>query len=74
VKQFGVGLAVAVILDATVVRCLLVPAVMTLCGKANWYLPHWLGRALPNLNIEGGEYFAERDKQTLAEPRLEPVS
>jgi len=74
VKQFGVGLAVAVILDATVVRCLLVPAVMTLCGKANWFLPKWLGRALPNLNIEGGEYFEERDKQAVAKPQLEPVS
>ncbi len=42
VKQFGVGLAVAVIIDATVVRCLLVPAVMTMCGKANWFLPRWL--------------------------------
>jgi RND superfamily putative drug exporter len=73
VKQFGVGLAVAVILDATVVRCLLVPAVMTLCGKANWYLPRWLGRGLPNLNIEGGEYFAERDKQALQKSELEPV-
>jgi putative drug exporter of the RND superfamily len=73
VKQFGVGLAVAVIIDATVVRCLLVPAVMTLCGKANWFLPKWLGRALPNLNIEGAEYFAERDGKTAPETKLEPV-
>jgi hypothetical protein len=47
---------------------------MTLCGKANWFLPKWLGRALPNLNIEGGEYFEERDKQAVAKPQLEPVS
>ena len=46
VKQFGIGLAVAVILDATIVRCLLVPAVMVLMGKANWYLPR-LARAAP---------------------------
>ena len=47
VKQFGVGLAVAVILDATVVRCLLVPARMVSLGKWNWYLPRWLERCCP---------------------------
>src|SRR5262245_19582563 len=61
VKQFGIGLAVAVILDATVVRCLLVPARMASLGKANWYLPRWLGRILPHINIEGEEYFKARD-------------
>ena len=62
VKQFGVGLAVAVILDATVVRCLLVPARMASLGKANWYLPRWLGRILPRISIEGEEYFKARDQ------------
>ena len=62
VKQFGIGLAVAVILDATVVRCLLVPARMARLGKANWYLPHWLGRVLPRISIEGEEYFKARDQ------------
>ena len=57
VKQFGIGLAVAVILDATIVRCLLVPAVMVIVGKANWYLPRWLERLLPHINIEGAEFF-----------------
>ena len=57
VKQFGIGLAVAVILDATVVRCLLVPALMVLAGRANWYLPRWLDRALPHISIEGAEFF-----------------
>ena len=58
VKQFGVGLAVAVILDATVVRCLLVPALMVLCGRWNWLMPKWLDRAVPRISIEGGEFFA----------------
>jgi uncharacterized membrane protein YdfJ with MMPL/SSD domain len=61
VKQFGIGLAAAVILDATVVRCLLVPARMARLGKANWYLPRWLGCILPRINIEGEEYFKARD-------------
>jgi uncharacterized membrane protein YdfJ with MMPL/SSD domain len=42
-KEMGVGLAVAVLLDATVVRAMLLPAVMKLLGPRNWYLPHWLG-------------------------------
>jgi uncharacterized membrane protein YdfJ with MMPL/SSD domain len=51
-KQIGLGLAVAVLLDATVVRALLLPAVMQLLGERNWYLPRWLGR-LPTLRHEG---------------------
>ena len=75
VKQFGVGLAVAVILDATVVRCLLVPALMTMLGKLNWYMPKWLDRVVPNVSIEGAEYFAARDAATpAATAELEPVS
>jgi len=49
---FGLGLAVAVLVDATVVRMALVPAVMQLLGPANWWLPRWIGRAIPNLAIE----------------------
>jgi RND superfamily putative drug exporter len=41
-KQFGVGLAVAVLIDATIVRAVLLPAAMKLLGEANWYLPRWL--------------------------------
>jgi len=47
VKQIGLGLAAAVLIDATVVRLVLVPAVMELLGNANWWLPGWLGRRLP---------------------------
>ena len=53
VKMFGIGLAVAVFLDATIVRMLLVPATMELLGDRNWWLPTWLDRLLPNLNVEG---------------------
>jgi RND superfamily putative drug exporter len=61
IKQFGVGLAVAVILDATVVRCLLVPALMLLMGRVNWWMPKWLDRIVPHVSIEGAEFFNERD-------------
>jgi RND superfamily putative drug exporter len=52
-KLFGVGLASAILLDATVVRMLLVPATMELLGDRNWWLPRWLDRLLPNINVEG---------------------
>ena len=54
VKMFGVGLAVAVFVDATLVRLVLVPATMELLGAANWWLPGWLGRILPRIRIEEG--------------------
>jgi RND superfamily putative drug exporter len=53
-QQMGFGLAVAVFLDATLVRTLLVPASMRLLGDWNWYLPRWL-QWLPSLRVEGGE-------------------
>jgi RND superfamily putative drug exporter len=52
VKQFGVGMAAAIAVDATVVRCLLVPSVMMLLGRANWWLPGWLDRILPRVGLE----------------------
>ena len=52
-KQAGVGLAVAVLIDATVIRCVLLPATMTVLGERNWYLPRWLDR-LPRLGLETG--------------------
>jgi RND superfamily putative drug exporter len=51
-KLFGLGLALAVLLDATIVRMLLVPATMELLGDRNWWLPKWM-RWLPTINVEG---------------------
>jgi putative drug exporter of the RND superfamily len=65
IKQFGVGLAVAVVLDATVVRCLLVPATMLLMGRVNWWMPRWLDRAVPHMSIEGAEFFLARDYEAV---------
>ena len=76
VKQFGIGLAVAVILDATIVRCLLVPALMIEMGRANWYIPRWLERALPRISIEGAEFFERRERrerQAEAEAERQPA-
>jgi RND superfamily putative drug exporter len=54
VKQIGLGLAVGVLIDALLVRLLLVPSLMRLFGRAGWWLPHWLGHLIPNVSIEGG--------------------
>jgi RND superfamily putative drug exporter len=53
-KLMGLGLAVAVLIDATVVRMVLVPATMELLGDWNWWLPRWLDRILPRVHVEGG--------------------
>jgi putative drug exporter of the RND superfamily len=75
VKEFGVGLAVAIAIDATVVRCLLVPAVMTLLGKSSWWMPRWLAKYLPRISIEGEDYFADRPAVPApAPPAPEPVA
>ena len=77
VKQFGVGMGVAVAVDATIVRCLLVPAVMVLIGKANWWFPRWMDKVVPNFSIEGEEWFRERDAaaadQAAKDEDAEPV-
>lgn len=54
IKMFGLGLATAIFVDATIVRIVLVPATMKLMGDANWWLPGWLDRILPTLDLEGG--------------------
>jgi RND superfamily putative drug exporter len=52
-KLFGLGLAVAVFIDATIVRMVLVPATMELLGDRNWWIPAWINRLLPKINVEG---------------------
>ena len=63
IKEFGFGLAAAVFLDAVVVRCVLLPAVLELLGPITWRLPRWLDARLPHINIEG---HAARDAATAA--------
>ena len=59
-KLAGLGLASAVLIDATIIRMVLVPATMELLGERNWWTPRWLDRRLPHLQIE-------------ADPRLAPT-
>ncbi len=66
IKMFGLGLAVAVFLDATVVRMLIVPAAMALLGDAAWKLPRWLDRVVPNVDIEGEQLMARLNAEAIA--------
>jgi RND superfamily putative drug exporter len=52
IKLFGMGLAVAIFVDATIVRLVLVPATMELLGNANWWFPKWLDKIVPRVSIE----------------------
>ena len=63
-KLFGLGLAAAIFLDATIVRTLLVPATMELLGNANWWMPRWLDRILPRITVEIED---ATDRRALAE-------
>jgi RND superfamily putative drug exporter len=69
-KVIGVGMAAAILVDATVVRMLLVPSVMHLLGRATWWMPSWLGRLLPELHVEGQP---ERHLPVPPEPSLDLV-
>ena len=65
VKQFGLGLAVAVAVavDVGVVRCLVVPAAMSLLGLAAWWLPRWPALRVANLSVEGERWFEQQDEK-----------
>ncbi len=67
IKQFGIGLAGAIIIDAFIVRTVIVPALMHLFGAANWWLPRWLDRALPQLNVEGADSDAPREPELVTQ-------
>ena len=70
-KLFGLGLALAVLLDVTLVRMILVPAAMSLLGDRAWWLPDWLQRHLPNIDLEPAAtrpYEAEGTASRDAEP------
>ncbi|MEU3738551.1 MMPL family transporter [Streptomyces sp. NPDC032198] len=75
VKMIGFGLAIAVFFDAFIVRMALVPAVLALLGRKAWWLPRWLDRALPNVDVEGEglRTDAEKDAARAVDADREPV-
>ncbi|QHW34451.1 MMPL family transporter [Paenibacillus rhizovicinus] len=73
-KAMGLSLMLGVLIDAFVVRMTLVPAIMTLLGKSAWYLPKWLNRILPNVDIEGESVMNEIASRKQADPKQKKIS
>ncbi|MFF0014952.1 MMPL family transporter [Streptomyces sp. NPDC005374] len=69
ISEFGVSLAVAVAVDALLIRMVLVPALMHVCGRANWWLPRRLDKALPRVSVEGPSDEPERQLHPVREPQ-----
>ncbi|WP_130179407.1 MMPL family transporter [Cryobacterium sp. SO1] len=74
IQSIGFGLAIGVLLDAFVVRLLIIPAVMHLLGDAAWWLPKWLDRILPNVDVEGASLERTHPVHPVAEPERETVA
>jgi RND superfamily putative drug exporter len=68
IKQFGLGMAAAVAVDATLIRCVLVPAVLALLGRRAWWIPGWLARVTSPLSLEDEAWFGRRGPAAPAEP------
>ncbi len=71
IKMFGLGLATAIFVDATIVRTILVPASMKLMGDANWWIPAWLDRLIPTVDIEGESALPAPEMETVPAPEPE---
>ncbi|MGH9164197.1 MAG: MMPL family transporter, partial [Acidimicrobiales bacterium] len=74
IKLFGLGLALAVLLDATLVRMVIVPATMELLGDRNWWIPRWLDRLLPHIEIEGSEHQSQSPGSIAAPAAVESAA
>jgi RND superfamily putative drug exporter len=72
-QQMGFGLAIAILIDATLVRCVLVPATMKLLGRHNWYLPKWL-QWIPNISLGEHQVESSVHPAEAKPPRLAPVT
>jgi RND superfamily putative drug exporter len=69
IKMIGFGLAIAVLFDAFVVRMMIIPAALALLGKAAWWMPRWLDRILPRVDVEGEAL----ERRASSAPPAEPV-
>jgi RND superfamily putative drug exporter len=72
-KIIGIGMSAAVVIDATIIRLILVPATMELLGDKNWWMPKWLDRIIPHLDIEGSHPATPVPVEPQPEPELASV-
>jgi RND superfamily putative drug exporter len=70
IKEFGIGLAAGILVDAVVIRMCIVPSVMMLFGDANWWFPRWLDRVLPRLAVDPDYLTAHTPDEDEREPEL----
>ena len=73
IKEFGIGLAGGILIDAVLIRMALVPAVMQLFGRANWWFPSWLDRILPRLAVDAQDISTPPPDERGPEPESELV-
>jgi putative drug exporter of the RND superfamily len=71
IKQFGLGLAAGILMDAVLIRMVVVPSLMFLFGKANWWFPSWLERILPHISVD--PELADQTDGPAAPTEAEPV-
>jgi RND superfamily putative drug exporter len=71
IKEFGIGLAAGIAVDAVLIRMAIVPSLMMLFGDANWWFPKWLDRALPKLSVDADDLSAQAPTPSPAEPEPE---
>jgi len=64
IKLIGLGMAAAILVDALIVRTVLVPAIMHTLGRRNWYLPSWLNRRLPHVEVEEGSATRLKERES----------
>ena len=72
IKLFGIGFAAAIFIDATLIRMVIVPSTMELLGDANWWLPGWLDRILPHLDVEGPDHGTDAAIRTVRRRPTDP--
>jgi RND superfamily putative drug exporter len=73
IKEFGLGLAAGILIDAVVIRMTIVPALMFVLGKSNWWFPDWLDRMLPHLSVDADEAAPDITPDEVSRPEPDPI-
>jgi RND superfamily putative drug exporter len=74
IKQFGLALAAGIVIDAFLVRMLVIPASMALLGEKAWWMPRWMEKVLPDLDVEGDKLIARLEAEGAGASQQEPAT